>query len=225
VNGTPFKKFTVREPHKFPYSARGKVFFTKGGANYVCSGTVVTSSTRSSVITAGHCVHGGKGGSWVTNWVFVPGYKAGNAPFGVFPASRMTTLRSWISKSDFNYDIAGVVVGRNSAGQKLQNVAGSRGIAFNQSRSQAWRAYGYPAEGKYDGQQLIRCESNYAGYGIGSTMGIGCDMTGGSSGGGWMIGGDRIINSVNSYKFTNQPNMMYGPYFGSAAAAVYSAID
>jgi hypothetical protein len=53
-------------------------------------------------------------------------------------------------------------------------------------------------------------------------MRIDCDMTGGSSGGGWIVGGN--VHSVNSYKYTFDPNSMYGPYHGQGAADLYNAV-
>jgi len=38
-------------------SREGKVFFTMGGSNYVCSGTATTSSNADVVTTAGHCLN------------------------------------------------------------------------------------------------------------------------------------------------------------------------
>ena len=52
-------------------------------------------------------------------------------------------------------------------------------------------------------------------------MGIGCDMTGGSSGGGWIVGGN--LYSVNSYGYSNQPDVMFGPYLDGVAQSVYNA--
>jgi hypothetical protein len=52
-------------------------------------------------------------------------------------------------------------------------------------------------------------------------MGIGCDMTGGSSGGGWTVG--NTVYSVNSYGYSNRPNVMYGPYQGTVAQGVYNS--
>jgi hypothetical protein len=56
-------------------------------------------------------------------------------------------------------------------------------------------------------------------------MGIGCDMTGGSSGGGWVTDPSAAgyLNGLNSYKYSNQPNVMYGPYFGDTIKALYEA--
>ena len=48
--------------------------------------------------------------------------------------------------------------------------------------------------------------------------GVGCDMTGGVSGGGWIKTLRRVLrlNSQNDYKysFAFQPKAMYSPYYG-----------
>ena len=56
------------------------------------------------------------------------------------------------------------------------------------------------------------------------TIAIGCDMTGGSSGGGWIVNmkdGLGTLVSVNSYGYFSQPDAMYGPYQGNAAEKLY----
>jgi hypothetical protein len=49
-------------------------------------------------------------------------------------------------------------------------------------------------------------------------------MTGGSSGGGWVIrrGDRRYVASVTSYGYGNQPNRLYGPYQGNVAQQLYT---
>ena len=47
-------------------------------------------------------------------------------------------------------------------------------------------------------------------------------MTGGSSGGGW-ITSDGVLNSVNSFGYRGEKDVMYGPYFGNVEQAVYSS--
>lgn len=78
----------------------GNVFFTKGGVGYVCSGAIVNSEGADTVWTAGHCVHGGSGGAWHTNWTFVPAYDddlanprptARGRPTSCTPATRGST--------------------------------------------------------------------------------------------------------------------------------------
>ena len=46
-------------------------------------------------------------------------------------------------------------------------------------------------------------------------------MTGGSSGGGWIVGNN--LYSENSYGYYNQPDVMFGPYLGNVAQSVYNA--
>jgi hypothetical protein len=91
-----------------------------------------------------------------------------------------------------------------------------------QSPQQAFDAYGYPGRVPFDREHQWVCESGYGGddpYEAG-TMSIGCDMTAGSSGGGWIVD-DGYLNSVISYGYTSKPEVIYGPYFGSTAANLH----
>ena len=84
--------FTRYEPATYN-PAHGKVFFSDGSANYVCSGTALTSGNESVVWTAGHCVNEGPG-AFYTNWAFVPAYKDGARPYGTWTArTLLTTVR------------------------------------------------------------------------------------------------------------------------------------
>lgn len=71
-----------------PVKHIGKIFFTLGGANYVCSGNSVTAANKSTVSTAGHCVNEGPG-AYATNFVFVPAYLNGAAPYGKWTAKAL----------------------------------------------------------------------------------------------------------------------------------------
>ncbi|MBB5792022.1 trypsin-like serine peptidase [Jiangella mangrovi] len=205
-----------------PRSQLGKVFFTIGGVNYVCSGTATNSGNGDVVTTAGHCLHEGGGGSFASQFTFVPAYNNGSAPYGQWSASDLFTSSGWANSGDFNVDVGFAVMNENSSGQSLTSVVGSYPIAFNQARGLNYTSYGYPAGPPFNGQRLYSCTGNARPDPAGqTTQGITCDMTGGSSGGGWITGGR--LNSVNSYKYTNDNNTMYGPYFGSTAQSVYNA--
>ena len=54
------------------------------------------------------------------------------------------------------------------------------------------------------------------------SQGIPCNMTGGSSGGPWLINNNSTINSVNSFGYQGVRNVMFGPYFGSDIQSAYS---
>jgi V8-like Glu-specific endopeptidase len=205
--------------------AAGRVFFTYQGRTASCSGDAVTSGNKSTVITAGHCVK--LDGAWHTNWVFVPGYDNGNRPYGTWTAAKTLATPQWSATEDLNYDVGAAVVNPLN-GQKLTDVVGGQGIAFNQARRQNMYAFGYPAAAPYDGSKLIYCSGRTINDFLGSNdQGLNCDMTGGSSGGPWFLSfnestGTGIQNSVNSFKYNLLPNYMFGPYFGTDAQNLYN---
>ncbi len=198
----------------------GKVFFTQGGQDYVCSGNAVASDNGSTVATAGHCVN--EGGTWATNWVFVPGYDHGEAPYGTWAATDIVSTDEWVSSEDISYDVAFATVEPESGSATLESAVGSTSIAFNRERGASYTAYGYPAAAPFDGESLESCSGTASDDTIGGTLsqGISCDMTGGSSGGPWFLG-DGAQNSVNSFGYNGQANVMYGPYFGAEAQSAY----
>jgi V8-like Glu-specific endopeptidase len=213
----------------FPNRVHGKVFFSRGGGNFVCSGTAVSAPNLSVVITAGHCLR--FQGLWASSWAFVPGYRNGSGPYGTWAATGLAAPSAWVSSEDLRYDVGAAVVATNGSGQALQQVVGARGILFNQPVSGPVRSYGYPAVSPFDGSKLRYCDSTL-GYrdpltSSPQTMGIGCDMTGGSSGGGWVTGdpASGAVNSVNSYTRPGITEVMHGPYFGSTAQALYDSVD
>jgi hypothetical protein len=219
---------------EFPRRVHGKVFLTLGGNDYLCSATVVDSASHTVVWTAGHCLNGADiGEGFATNWMFVPGYREGQTPYGTWTASELLTTDRWSHDGTLRLDVGAAIVQRDSQGRGIEDVVGARGIAFNQPRSQTFDAYGFPAidpntpfrPPDYDGEHLFRCRSDRVGddapAGSGpETIEIGCDMTAGASGGGWVIH-DRYLNSVTSYEYDYDPGHLFGPYFGSTAKRLY----
>lgn len=202
----------------------GRVFFTFNGKKASCSGNAVTSDNRSTVITAGHCVK--YQGSWHKDWVFVPGYDHGDAPYGKWAAEQTMTTPQWEASEDINYDVGAAVVAPQG-GKNLTDVVGGQGIAFNQERNQDMYAFGYPAADPYDGSELVYCSgSTIDDPFLSNDQGLSCDMTGGSSGGPWFLSFDEssgagVQNSVNSFGYRFLPGYMFGPYFGSEAQTLY----
>jgi V8-like Glu-specific endopeptidase len=205
-----------------PQPRFGKVFFTLGGVNYVCSGTATNSSNGDVVTTAGHCVNEGPG-AFATNFAFVPAYNNGAAPYGTWTAQTLYTTAAWANSGDFDYDVGFAVMNENGSGQSLTGVVGSYPIAFNLARGLTYKAYGYPAANPFNGQTLWSCSGAVMQdtFGGSQDQGLPCNMTGGSSGGGWITGGS--LNSVNSFGYTGLRDVMWGPYFGSTIQSVYSS--
>jgi hypothetical protein len=199
----------------------GKVFFTLGGVNYVCSGSATSSGNKDVVTTAGHCVNEGPG-AFATNWAFVPAYNNNVRPYGTWTARTLVTTSAWATQGDINYD-AGFAVMNTLNGAHLTDVVGGQGIAFNLARGLSYEAYGYPQAPPFNGQTIKSCAGTAQDdiYGGTQSQRIPCDMTGGSSGGPWFTSG--LQNSLNSFGYQGIKNQMFGPYFGSAIQTAYNS--
>jgi hypothetical protein len=227
----------------YPERVHGKVFFTLiGGSSpgdYVCSGTVVASDGHALVWTAGHCVAGADVGTgFATNWEFVPGYDSGAAPYGRWPASALATTDGWRDAANVRVDLGAATVARDGEGRGIEDVIGARGIVFDERREQRFSIFGYPAQPNlftlppridFDGEHLFRCDSETVGSdsppGSGpAPVEVDCDMTGGSSGGGWVIA-DGLLNGLTSYGYAADGYHLYGPYFGTAARRLYNDVS
>jgi V8-like Glu-specific endopeptidase len=231
-------RFELTDTTSYPARVHGRVFLTfpgQGGGDFACSGTVIGSPAGNVALSAGHCVFdAGFTDRWATNWMFIPGRHNGQSPFGQWVAASLASTPQWVAgeggDSGIGYD-EGMAVMQPNGGTQLEQAVGARGIAFNQPRQQLFRAFGYPAEQpplEFTGERLFACDSPYGGDDSSvpppRTMLIACDMTGGSSGGGWVIG-DMFVNSLISYGYPLEPNDIYGPYFDSQAATLYQDVS
>lgn len=92
------------------YPARAVALVTFDGG--FCSGTFYGPNV---VLTAGHCVHsGGSGGSWKTNVRVWPGYNAGSAPYGSFPARTLHSVVGWTVNGDERFDYGVIKLSTNA---------------------------------------------------------------------------------------------------------------
>ncbi|MBT2595648.1 serine protease [Arthrobacter sp. ISL-72] len=226
IAGNAGKGKTPLHLDESPVSHIGKVFFSMGSNNYVCSGNSVASNNKSTVSTAGHCINEGPG-AFVTNFVFVPAYLDGAAPYGKWAAKALYAPTQWSSAGDMQYDTGFAVVSQLN-GQNLADVVGASGVQFNAARGLAYKAFGYPAAAPFDGASLVSCTGTAGNDPYNPqflSQGIPCDMTGGSSGGPWFIGSSSggYQNSVNSYGYGSRSDVMYGPYWGSVIQQAYSS--
>lgn len=197
----------------------GKIFGTDPAeGRYTCSGTALSTPSRSIVLTAGHCVV--EGHRWGRNIVFVPAYDHGARPFGTFVASAVYTMRQWRHSENPDFDVAAIRVEPNRLGT-LGDVVGDREWTTERSRFSGFQIFGYPA-GALQGEALRACDTQ----GLGSdpltnvlggppTVPGTCDMAGGSSGGAWIVEG-RYVDGVTSYGYSRRHSRLYSPYFGAA---------
>ncbi|CAM5525448.1 peptidase [Streptomyces mordarskii] len=204
---------------------QGKVFFhnpTNGG-DYACSAAAVNNPTKNMVFTAGHCVHGGAGGTWATNWVFVPAYYNGSRPYGTWSAKTLTSFNGWINSSDLNYDI-GVANVWDNGSSKLVNTVGGMGLGYNYGYVNTVTVWGYPAAFGYDGEVPYVCQ-NIGTWQDGSRVQNGCTMVEGASGGPWLrdynettgLGTEIGVTSTR----TDPPAYIDSPYFDNKIQTIY----
>lgn len=203
----------------------GKVFFTSFGVNYVCSGTIVNTEGKSAVWTAGHCVS--DGGAWNTNWVFVPNYASGSAPYGYWYSNALWTTTAWFNNNNDYANDVGVSIMNRSNGYRITDYLGGQGITWNQSVGGLYMyAFGYPQGSPFNGCCLV-AEQGYTYNGGGNTIYMVNAMTGGSSGGAWLYSFDGnwgYINGHNDFKYNASPQYMYSPYYGNQVASLYNTI-
>jgi V8-like Glu-specific endopeptidase len=220
----PFQRWREAESiASYPKSTIGKLFFTLDGRNWVCSASVIAAST---LITAGHCNSNGRG-AFATNRLFCPSWNGGPRPGrGCWTVVSSAVASAWHNGGNPDSDYSCLIT--NPVGQvvanKIGNVTGTLGRAWNFPASQAEMTFGYPQGAPFNGATLQATASTewythdfVAGAQVSKI--IGSDLTGGSSGGPWILGwtgglpetadtdgslatdpGGNWVNGVNSHK-------------------------
>jgi V8-like Glu-specific endopeptidase len=208
-----------------PAATTGKLFVETPDGPGECSGTVLNSVGKDLVLTAAHCIHGGKGSGFFRNFVFVPGQHGNARPFGAWAARAWTVLSNWAEASDMRYDV-GILVMQPRNGRHIAEVTGGQGLAWNERRGLPATVLGYPRGpgAKYGGNWLAYCQ----GVTLRGDWGrhrIACDMGQGASGGPWVVRPDRrglgFVYTVNS---TYTGDAYYGPYFDGKVGELYSSV-
>lgn len=221
----------VADPAAPEFRVNGAIFLSLGIFGYArCSGTAVNSGNKSVVFTAAHCINsGGREGRWFPGqWAFIPAYRYGQRPFGVFPARWLDTTKQWRRSGSENFDVGAAVVGRNGRGELLEEAVGADGIAWNLKARQTFDVHGYPVEEPFDGEtQRICRDMPFLGHDPASflfpgplNLAVPCGVTGGASGGGWTIDGNTL-NSVTNYGYFDDTSPDFGAYFGKEVARLY----
>ncbi|WP_333739425.1 trypsin-like serine peptidase [Streptomyces sp. IBSBF 2806] len=209
------------------------------------------------VWTAGHCVHAGKGGGWYRNIAFVPSYndqglsseqlqtatKKQAAPYGVWWGDWTKTSDQWIAQggqtggdgASYDYAVIHVTPEEGGSGKSLEETVGSAlPVNFKAPavpKVDSITATGYPAAKPYDGQKLYQCQDRPGRFSINAAdptlYRIGCTMTGGSSGGGWVATGSDGKPALVSNTSIGpvKSGWLAGPRLGDVAKGVYDSVS
>ncbi|GLW26901.1 hypothetical protein DI270_016555 [Microbispora triticiradicis] len=249
------KKTTAKSKNVNLPKTVGRVFFSIGSGLYSCSASSVQSAYHNLVATAGHCVYDIESNHQVVdNWVFIPGYYDGKAPWGVYVGKQAFTHYDFdvYEDADRDYSFVTVYSGIGWDYQKnvykdlgpLGNNVGGQGLAYNQKVGAPVFVFGYPAAPHGDGNYVWTGEKLKWCYGkpyfpvkeasvkAEEQVGLKCSMTGGSSGGPWILkysSARRLgyINGVTSLGGDTDDNgrsdMISSPYFDGETYGVYKA--
>jgi V8-like Glu-specific endopeptidase len=211
----------VANPKAYPYSACGKLFFTQGGNNYAGSACLIA---RNIILTAGHCVHPGSGGSWSTNVVFYPSYPL--SPGTSFSYSYLAARTEWTANGNRAFDY-GMIWVDNNPGDSL----GWLGLLWNAATAgRSWNAVGYPATPNppFNGNIMNEARGVFASSTTAGTIGLTNDnMEHGSSGGPWFTDytGGLHINGLQSFHNHDGDFVEYGPYFTQVIKELFDWIS
>ncbi|MGW2591296.1 trypsin-like serine peptidase [Streptomyces sp. NPDC001515] len=165
------------------------------------------------------------------------------APYGVWWGSWAQTSQQWIDQgasvgglgAPYDFAVLHVTPEKGSDGKSLEETVGSAlPVEFNAPavpKIAAMTATGFPAAPPYDGQKLYRCQDKPGRLSLTEddpTMyRIGCSMTGGSSGGGWVATGrdgkPALVSNTSIGPVT--AGWLAGPRLGKEAKGVYDAVS
>ncbi|MFF9914613.1 trypsin-like serine peptidase [Streptomyces sp. NPDC013457] len=209
------------------------------------------------VWTAGHCVHAGKKGGWYRNIAFVPSYndkalptaqlenatREQVAPYGVWWGDWAQTSEQWISEgaatggqgAPYDFAVIHVTPEKGGTGKSLEETVGSAlPVEFNApavSKIANMEATGYPAGPPFDGQKMYQCKDKPGRLSVKADQPtmyrIGCTMTGGSSGGGWVAAGKdgqpALVSNTSIGPVT--AGWLAGPRLGAEAKGIYDEVS
>lgn len=212
----------------YPYRAAGKLFFTTPTGNKTCSASVISPRV---VFTAGHCVHNGNGSAtgWFSNFMFVPAFNNGTAPYLSWSASFISSIGIWTNGGGTVPNAAdwGMLEMNdqsiNGTTTKLGNVVGWLGWQTLSTIPNHATILGYPVA--FDSGQLMHQVLAQSAVAVApNNAEYGSDMSLGAGGGPWIqnfgtassgqTGGlnsarTRVIG-VTSYGFNNTTSLGNG---------------
>lgn len=185
----------------------------KLAGGHFCSASVVRSPQRVLILTAAHCVDDDD-----EDLVFVPGYRDGRAPYGVWKVGRRFLPDRWAKEQSEDSDIAFAYI-EELDGRKIENVlGGNRFAAGVATGATAVTVTGYPDTR----EEPITC-TNKPGLHSRTQQRIDCpEFSGGTSGSPWINGDDQVVGVLGGHdKGGTTADTSYSVVLRGEAAELY----
>jgi V8-like Glu-specific endopeptidase len=201
----------------------GALFEHDASGAHFCTASVVESPGQDLLITAAHCINDGSGSGNKTDIVFIPDYRDGTAPYGIWTPQRLVVAPQWANSADPDFDV-GFVVLQPHDGENIEQVLGANQLGFDSGYHYLVRVTGYPSGGGApitclnwtSRQSVTQLEFDCGGY------------TGGTSGSPWVIRYDTqsrtgtVVGVIGGYQQGGDtPSISYSPYFGRGIQQLY----
>jgi V8-like Glu-specific endopeptidase len=201
----------------------GALFLRVGSDDHFCTASVVSSPGRDLLVTAAHCINGGDGSGYRSDLVFIPDYRDGEAPYGIWTPARLLVAPGWASTAAPDLDVGFVVLDPRD-GENIEQVLGANTLAFNSGYRNLVRVTGYPQSSA----EPITCR-NWTAEQSASQLEFSCGgFTGGTSGSPWITrfdsatGTGHIVGVIGGYQQGGDTaSVSYSAYLDDAIRQLY----
>ncbi|MCB5166724.1 trypsin-like peptidase domain-containing protein [Streptomyces bambusae] len=189
----------------------GALFAGDLDGGHFCTASVVRSDDRNLIATAAHCLDD------VQNTVFVPGYRDGEAPYGVWRVTGAYVDPAWQTAEDPDADIAFATVAPLD-GRQVQDVLGAFPLATAQPDDVTVTVVGYP-----NARETPLICANTTKKWSSTQREIDCtELSGGTSGSPWLTSSGAVAGVLGGYEGGGTvPEVSYSAVLGDTARALY----
>ncbi|MGW2834765.1 trypsin-like peptidase domain-containing protein [Streptomyces sp. NPDC001286] len=184
----------------------------KLAGGHFCTASVVHSPGRDLVVTAAHCLDGDG------DLIFVPGYRDGKAPYGVWSVHKRFLPDGWAKGQDEDSDVAFAVLGERDGKGVEDVVGGNRFVAGTATGATAVTVTGYPNSREVP----VSCTNKPTAHSP-TQQRIECPaLSGGTSGSPWVNGDGQVVGVLGGHEEGGSTDdVSYSVVLGTEAAELY----
>lgn len=202
----------------------GALFSDDESGSHFCTASVVDSPGENLLITAAHCISSGDDSDeFNTNIVFIPGYRNGETPFGVWTPEKMFVPPEWAKSGNPDYDI-GFITLRPLKGKNIEQVLGANHLVTDATPPYNVHVTGYPAST----DEPVSCANDATAVDDTQQEFVCGGLPSGTSGSPWVTNFDHtthtgdIVGVIGGYQLGgDSPDVSYSIRFGPSVRKLY----